>query len=69
MMPIMDRDGKVTKILVSGYPVTSMSDADLSHEQAMEFGWPAAMKATKSTGKKRSFNDNDGTLPLSSKAG
>jgi PAS domain S-box-containing protein len=69
VVPIKDSDGRVAKILVSGYPITSMSGADLFHEQAMEFGWPAAMIATKSTGQKRSFNDNDGTLPLSSKAG
>ena len=69
IVPIKDLAGKITKIVISGYPITSTSGSDLLYEQAMEFGWPATMIATKSTGQKRSFNDSDGTLPLSSKVG
>jgi hypothetical protein len=69
IVPIKDRAGKIAKIVISGYPIPSMSGADLLYEQAMEFGWPAAMIATKSRGQKRSLNDSDGTLPLNSKVG
>jgi PAS domain S-box-containing protein len=69
IVPIKDHVGKIAKILISGYPITSRLGADLFLEQARELGWPAAMIATKSIGKKRSLNGNDGTLPLSSKVG
>ena len=69
IVPQKDNNGKIIKILIGGYPITSLLGADLFNEQARVLGWPIAMVATNSTRQKKLLNGSDGRLPLSSKAG
>jgi PAS domain S-box-containing protein len=69
IVPQKDCNGKITKILISGYPITSLLGAELFNEQAQKFGWPVPMVASKSARQKNSVNGDHGRLPLSSKAG